>query len=208
MSFPMVNYPTVPHTWVLLYRVNQRSHVTKITEIKRNLTQFICRKFNHNFIIIVIGCCILGLKTPFQLTTLNVMGASWSFWRIHGYLTRKSYLGKCRSHHLIQFPVVKGQFTTLKVSRVTAPIGWPFFLLRHHGDEWTPLFKKNWCLDRPHPILAEGTGYHATKGDQSTRHHPSIAVILIFNNFWYSLRWRCIVVDICRSAKRIFWVTI
>ena len=30
----MVNYPAVPHAWVLVYCVNQRSHVTKITEVK------------------------------------------------------------------------------------------------------------------------------------------------------------------------------
>ena len=41
----MVNYPAVPHTWVLVYCVNQWSLVTKITEVKRNLTQFIGGKF-------------------------------------------------------------------------------------------------------------------------------------------------------------------
>ena len=75
----MVNYPAVPHNWVLhvVYRVNQRSHVTKITKIKRNLTQFIGGKLNHNFVSMVIGSCTSGIKTPrFQLTTLNVMGTS------------------------------------------------------------------------------------------------------------------------------------
>ena len=71
-----VNYPAVPHTAVLVYRVTQRSHVTMITEAKRNLTQFIGGKFNHNLFSIVIGSCTLGIKTPFHLTTLNVMGAS------------------------------------------------------------------------------------------------------------------------------------
>ena len=64
MPFPMVNYPAVPHTWVLVYRVKQRSHVTKIIEVKRNLTQFIGGKFNHNIISIVIGSCTSGIKTP------------------------------------------------------------------------------------------------------------------------------------------------
>ena len=58
--------------WVLVYRVNQRSHVTEITNVERNLTQFIGGKFNHNFISIEIGSCTSVIKTPFQLTTLSV----------------------------------------------------------------------------------------------------------------------------------------
>ena len=76
MPFPMVNYPAVLRTWVLVYRVNQLSHITKITEVKRNLIKFIGGKFNHNFISIAVGSCTSGIKTPFQLTTLNVMGVS------------------------------------------------------------------------------------------------------------------------------------
>ena len=77
VTHTMVNYPVVPHTWVLVYRAsNQRSHVTKITEVKRNLTQFMGGKFNHSFISIVIGSCTSGVKTLFHLTTLNVMDAS------------------------------------------------------------------------------------------------------------------------------------
>ena len=72
MPFPMINYPT----WVVVDNVNQRSHVMKITEIKRNVTHFIGVKSNHNFISIMIGSCTSGIKTPFKLTTLNVMGAS------------------------------------------------------------------------------------------------------------------------------------
>ena len=54
---------------VTAYRVNQQSHVAKSTEVKRNHSQFIGGKFNHNFISIVIGSCTSGIKTPFQLTT-------------------------------------------------------------------------------------------------------------------------------------------
>ena len=46
VPFPMVNYPAVSHSWVLVYRVNQWSQVTKITEVKRNLARFIGGKFN------------------------------------------------------------------------------------------------------------------------------------------------------------------
>ena len=82
VTHTIVNHPAVPHTWVLVYRVNQRSHVTKITEVKRNLTHFIGGKFNHNFISIVIGSCTSAIKTPFQLTTLNVMVASSDLFQV------------------------------------------------------------------------------------------------------------------------------
>ena len=46
----------------------------------------------------------------------------YSFSRIHVYLKREIYLGKARSHALTKFPAVKESFfTTVKVSRVTAP---------------------------------------------------------------------------------------
>ena len=120
MPFPMINYPSVPPTWVLVY---QRSHLTKITEVKRNLTQFIGGKFNHNFISIVIGSWTSGIKTPFQLTTLNVMGASPDLFDVsmeicHGKFT----LGNVGHTHLMQFPVVKGSPTLVKVLRVSSPI--------------------------------------------------------------------------------------
>ena len=84
---PGFNYPAVPHTWVLVYHVNQRSHVTKITEVKRNLTQFIGGKFNHNFISIVIGSYTSGI---------NVVGSSSDLFDV----SMEIYLGKCRSHPL------------------------------------------------------------------------------------------------------------
>lgn len=43
-----------------------------------------------------------------------------SFLRIHGYFTLEIYLGKVRSHTLTQFPAA-GSFTTVRMSRVTAP---------------------------------------------------------------------------------------
>ena len=41
MPFLTVNYPSVPHTWVLANRVDQLSHVTKVAAVKVNVTQFI-----------------------------------------------------------------------------------------------------------------------------------------------------------------------
>lgn len=105
----MINSPGVPHTWLLLYRDNQRSHVTKITaEVKRNLTQFIGGKFNHNM------SCTLGINTPFQLTTLNAMGVSSNLFdasmEIYHACTKRSF--QC---------LVKGSITVVKVPCVTAP---------------------------------------------------------------------------------------
>ena len=104
---------------VLVYRVNQRSHVTKITKVKRNIMQFIGGKFNHcdNFISIVIGSCTLGIKTPFQLTTLNVMGAPSDLFDVF-------YHGKFQSHppNTYKNLVAKGSFTgtmMVKVPHVT-----------------------------------------------------------------------------------------
>ena len=37
-------------------------------------------------------------------------------------LHRKFTFGKVRSHTLMQFPTIKGSFTTVKVSHVAAPI--------------------------------------------------------------------------------------
>jgi len=34
-AISQVNYPGVPHTRVLVYQINHRSHVTKITEVKK-----------------------------------------------------------------------------------------------------------------------------------------------------------------------------
>ena len=74
----------------------------------------------------MIGSRTLDIKTPLQLTTLvdvtpvNVMGASCDLFDV-SMDDVSIYLGKCRSHSLMQFPVVKGSFTTVKVPRVTAP---------------------------------------------------------------------------------------
>lgn len=68
----MINHPT----WILVDRINQRSHVTKITEVKRNVTHFTGWKFNHNFISIVIGSSSSDIKTHLQLHKLNVMFTS------------------------------------------------------------------------------------------------------------------------------------
>ena len=39
-----------------------------------------------------------------------------------GILHRKFTFGKVRSHTLMQFPTIKGSFTTVKVSHVAAPV--------------------------------------------------------------------------------------
>ena len=71
---------------------------------------------------IVTGSHTLAIKTPLQFTTLNVMGASCDLFYVsmdiyHGKFTS----GKCGHTHLMQFPVVKGSFTTVNVLCVTAP---------------------------------------------------------------------------------------
>ena len=45
-----------------------------------------------------------------------------SFWRNHGYFPWQIYPGAVPSHAAPQFSVVKWSFTTVKVSRATAPI--------------------------------------------------------------------------------------
>ena len=124
MPFSTANYSPVPHTWVLANRVNQRSHITKVTKIKRNVTQFIGR----NLIITSTQCSNwllhLGIKTPFQVGTLNVMGASsvFFFFFTYSWIFNTGKLPRETSVTLlIQFPVVKEQFTTVKVTRATAP---------------------------------------------------------------------------------------
>ena len=69
-----VSRPTsVPHTWVLANRVNQRSHVTKVTEVKENVTQFI----GGNLITIPTQYPIRVLYLRQQpASTLKFMGAS------------------------------------------------------------------------------------------------------------------------------------
>ena len=66
------------------------THITKIIEVKRNLTQFIGMKFNHNLISIVISSCTSGIKKPFQLTMLNVMGTLSDLF----YVSMEIYHGK------------------------------------------------------------------------------------------------------------------
>ena len=121
MPFPMVNYPEVPHTWVLVYPVNQRSHVTNITEVKRNLTQFIGGKFNHNFDSIVIGTCTSGIKTLFQITTFNFMGASFDVLDVS--MEKKWEFALEMSVTLIKcsFLLLKGFLMAVKMLHVTAP---------------------------------------------------------------------------------------
>ena len=109
--------------WVLVHRVDQRSNITKITEAKKNLTQYIGGKFNHNFISIVIGSCASGIKILLQLTTLNVMGALSDLFYISMEIChRKFTLGNVGHTHLTQFPTVKGSITKVKVTCVTTPL--------------------------------------------------------------------------------------
>ena len=69
---------------------------------------------------IVIGSCTWA--SPLQLIPLNVISPSCDLFDVfmdiyHGKFTS----GNVGHNHKIQFPVVKGQFTTVKVSRLTAP---------------------------------------------------------------------------------------
>ena len=64
MPFSTANYSPVPHTWVLANRVNQRSHITKVTKIKGNVTQFIGR----NLIISSTQCSNWLLQLGHQNT--------------------------------------------------------------------------------------------------------------------------------------------
>ena len=64
---------------------------------------------------IVIRSYTLNNKTPVQLTTLNVKGAACDLF----YLTTGINYGKFSFRniaptHLMQFPVVRGSFTTIK----------------------------------------------------------------------------------------------
>ena len=70
-----------------------------------------------------IGLHTLGIKTPLQLTMLNVMGASCDLFEVSMDIYHNKFTsGNVSLKHKMQFPVVKGQFTTGKVSHVTAPI--------------------------------------------------------------------------------------
>ena len=117
---------------VLANRINQRSHITKITEVEENVTQFIGGNLITTSTQYPNWLLYLGHQNTLPTYHVKCHGRFvWSFWRIHGYLTREIYLGKRRSHYWIQFPVVKEQFTTVKVTRVTAPQYHPqFFSLR------------------------------------------------------------------------------
>ena len=70
----------------------------------------------------MIDSCTLVIKTPSQPTTLNVMAASCDLFDVsmdniqHGKFTSRKV---CRT---TKFPVIKLQFTTIKVSRVITPI--------------------------------------------------------------------------------------
>ena len=87
MPFSTANYSPVPHTWLLANRVNQRSHITKVTKIKGNVTQFIGRNLIINSTQCSYWLLHLDIKTPFQVGTLNVMGASSVFFFFFFFFT-------------------------------------------------------------------------------------------------------------------------
>lgn len=65
------------------------------------------------------GSCALGISTPFQLTTLNVMGAAYELFDVsmgiqHGKFTS----GNVGDTHQLQFPMINGSFTALKILKV------------------------------------------------------------------------------------------
>ena len=64
---------------------------------------------------IVICSYTLNIKTPVQLTTLNVRGATCDlFYLSMGIYHGKFTFGNIAYTHLMQFPVVRGSFTTIK----------------------------------------------------------------------------------------------
>ena len=57
----------------------------------------------------------LNIKTPVQLTTLNVKGSTCDFFSLSiGIYHGKFSFGNIAHTHLMQFPVVRGSFTTIK----------------------------------------------------------------------------------------------
>ena len=65
----------------------------------------------------------LGYRKPRAIYHVKCYGRFLSsFWRNYGYFPWQIYLGKVWSHASRKFPAVKGSFTTVKASRVTAPI--------------------------------------------------------------------------------------
>jgi len=81
MAFPMVNFIVIHHTWVLVSRGSSGYTRKAIFQGKTNVTRM---KSAKNLLRLrvpikrstLIGSFTSGIKTPFQLTTLNVMGAS------------------------------------------------------------------------------------------------------------------------------------
>ena len=77
----------------------------------------------------------------------------------------KISVGNCRHTHLMQFIMVKGSFTTVKLLRVTAAINTIFGKLDYHWLTCQELLKKffqllsrpkgfkNVCLDGSHSLL-------------------------------------------------------
>ena len=84
MAFPRVNFPVLHHTWVLVSCGSSGYTRKAISQGKTNVTQMnaneICEETLRLLVAIKrstpIGSFTSGIETPFQLTTLNVMGAS------------------------------------------------------------------------------------------------------------------------------------
>ena len=65
-----------------------------------------------------------------------------SFWHNHGYFPCLIYHGKVWSHAPCQFPAVKGSFTTVKASCVTAP-----YILGNNVCQYSGYKKKSSVTD-------------------------------------------------------------
>jgi len=81
MAFPMVNFPVAQHTWVLVSRGSSGYMRKAISQGKTTFgANEICEETLRLRVAIkrstLIGSFTSGIKTPFQLTALNVMGAS------------------------------------------------------------------------------------------------------------------------------------
>ena len=90
MAFPVVNFPVLHHTWVLVSRGSRGYTQKAISQGKTNVTQMnaneICEETLLLRVVIklstLIGSFTSGIEAPFQLTTLNVMGASFDLFDV------------------------------------------------------------------------------------------------------------------------------
>ena len=82
-------------------------------------------------------------KKPLAIYHIKCNGGFLSsFWHNHGYFPCLIYHGKVWSHAPCQFPAVKGSFTTVKASCVTAP-----YILGNNVCQYSGYKKKSSVTD-------------------------------------------------------------